>query len=240
MSCIVDDVSRERCFEAVGAARVMAGWEDEVEVWTAQGGPRFCTSSCFELLASCSRKVSPSMAFLLPLPPLMTLFKLPYADWLLFLLLSALPSCANLSLELLASGTAISVLSAAVHPWLILFNRPRPTSAPVLAAQPGPVPVISPCGGRCESYSSARLILLLAQISAIASIASLISGSTARRIAEKEKSSAEGSCSLLPARPADRAEVWLFPFIAKERGVLNPDPAREVCREPEYVRTTTG
>jgi hypothetical protein len=71
-------------------------------------------------------------------------------------------------------------------------------------------------------------------------MASLISGSTARRIAEKEKSSTEGSCSLLPARPADRAEVCVFPFIAKERGVLKPEPAREVCREPEYVRTTTG
>lgn len=240
LSCIAHDVSSERYFEAVGAARVMAGWEDDPEAWTAQGGPRFCVSACFELLPSCSRKVSPSIAFLLPLPPLMTLFKLPYADWLRFLLLSAFPSCASLSLELLASGTAISVLSAADHPWLILFRRPRPTSAPVLTAQPGPVPVISPCGGRCESYSSARLILLFAQISAMASMASRISGSTARRMAEKEKSSAEGSCSLLPARPAVSAEVGMFPLTANERGVLKPEPGREVCREPEYVRTTTG
>jgi hypothetical protein len=56
--------------------------------------------------------VSPSIAFLFPLPPLMTLFKLPYADWLLFLLLVTC-SCASLSLLLLASGTAISVFSAA-------------------------------------------------------------------------------------------------------------------------------
>jgi hypothetical protein len=59
-------------------------------------------------------------------------------------------------------------------------------------------------------------------------------------MAEKENSSAEGSCSLLPARPADRAEVCMCPFIANDRGVLKPDPGREVCRDPEYVRTTTG
>ena len=211
----------------------MAGCEDEVEAWTAQAGAWFWASACLELVASCSRKVSPSMAFLFPLPPLITLFKLPYADWLRFLLLSALPSCANRSLELLASGTDMSVLSAAVHAWLILFKRPRPAKAPVLAAQPGPDPVISPCGGRCDSYSSARLILLFAQISAIASMASLISGSTARRIAEKEKSSAEGSCSLLPARPADRAEACVLPLMGKERGVLKPEPGREVWREAE-------
>jgi hypothetical protein len=74
----------------------------------------------------------------------------------------------------------------------------------------------------------------------MASIASRISGSTARRMAEKEKSSAEGSCSLLPARPADSAEVCMCPLIANDRGVLKPDPGREVCRDPEYVRTTTG
>jgi len=59
---------------------VIAGCEDEVDAWTAQAGAEFWTSTCFELPASWSRKVSPSMAFLLPLPPLMTLFKLPYAD----------------------------------------------------------------------------------------------------------------------------------------------------------------
>lgn len=31
MSCIADEVSRERCFDAVGAATVMAGCEEEVE-----------------------------------------------------------------------------------------------------------------------------------------------------------------------------------------------------------------
>jgi hypothetical protein len=78
--CIADDVSRERCFEAVGAAMVMAGREDDVEAWTAQAGPVSWASGCFALPASCSRNVSPSMAFLLPLPPLITLFRLPYAD----------------------------------------------------------------------------------------------------------------------------------------------------------------
>ena len=59
-------------------------------------------------------------------------------------------------------------------------------------------------------------------------------------MAEKEKSSAEGSCSLLPARPADRADACVCPFMANERGVLKPEPERDACREPEYVRTTTG
>jgi hypothetical protein len=59
-------------------------------------------------------------------------------------------------------------------------------------------------------------------------------------MAEKEKSSAEGNCSLLPARPADSAEAVAWPFMAKDRGVLKPEPGREVWREPEYVRTTTG
>jgi hypothetical protein len=50
----------------------------------------------------------------------MTLFKLPYADWLRFFEVPAvtlpLLSPASLSLELLASGTAVSVFSAADHP----------------------------------------------------------------------------------------------------------------------------
>jgi hypothetical protein len=71
-------------------------------------------------------------------------------------------------------------------------------------------------------------------------MASLISGSTARRIAENEKSSMAGSCSFWRDNPADRAEAFDWPFIAKERGVLKPEPGREVCRDPEYVRTTTG
>lgn len=150
------------------------------------------------------------------------------------MLLPTLLSCANLSLELLASGTAMSVLSAADHPWLTRARRPLPAKAPVLATQPGPVLVISPCGGRWASYSSARLIRLRAQISAMASMASLISGSTARSIAEKEKSSGEGSCSLLLARALDKAEALLgYPFMANERGVLKPDPGRDVWRDPE-------
>jgi hypothetical protein len=70
------DVSSESCFEAVGdATRVMAGWfDDDDEAGTAHAGPRGLVP------ASRSRNVSPSMAFLLPLPPLMTLFRLPYAD----------------------------------------------------------------------------------------------------------------------------------------------------------------
>ena len=59
-------------------------------------------------------------------------------------------------------------------------------------------------------------------------------------MAENEKSSAEGNCSLLPARPADRAEAVECPFIANDRGVLNPEPGREAWRDAEYVRTTTG
>lgn len=31
-----------------------------------------------------------------------------------------------------------------------------------------------------------------------------------------------------------------MPFIAKDRGVLKPEPGLDVCRDPEYVRTTTG
>lgn len=100
--------------------------------------------------------------------------------------------------------------------------------------------MISPCGGRCESYSSARLIRLRAQISAMASMASRISGSTARNMAEKEKSSAEGSCSPLAARPADKPEACGCLLMAKDRGVLTPEPGREAWREAEYVRTTTG
>jgi hypothetical protein len=59
-------------------------------------------------------------------------------------------------------------------------------------------------------------------------------------MAEKENSSAAGSCSLLPARPADRAEVCMCPFMANDRGALKPEPGLEVWRDPEYVRTTTG
>jgi hypothetical protein len=173
----------------------------------------------------------------------MTLFKLPYAERLLFfefVVMLPLLSPANLSLELLASGTAINVLSAADHPCPTLDIRPRPTKAPI------PVPhvsVISPCGGRCASYSSARLNLLLAQISAIASMASRISGSTARRIAENEKSSTDGSAPLLPARLVDKADGFCIvcPFVlGNRRGVLRPEDGLELWREPEYVRTTTG
>jgi hypothetical protein len=59
-------------------------------------------------------------------------------------------------------------------------------------------------------------------------------------MAENEKSSVEGNRSLLFARPADSADACTCPFIAKDRGVLKPDPGRDVWREPEYVRTITG
>lgn len=106
-----DGDSTERCFEAVGdVTRVMAGWfEDDEDAGTAQAGPDGFVLSVSEF---CSRNVSPSIAFLLPLPPLITLLRLPYADWLRFLLLLTF-SCASLSLLLLASGTAISVFSVA-------------------------------------------------------------------------------------------------------------------------------
>jgi hypothetical protein len=215
MFVMVEEVSSDSCFDACGdVTMVMAGWFGD-EALTDQAGP----SGCFDVRASSFVSAS-STTFLLPLPPLMTLFKLPYADWPRSLLLPAvlpLASPANLSLELLASGTAVSVFSAVDHAGLIRGTRPLPTKEPMPAAHPGPVLVISPCGGRCASYSSARLILLLAHISAMASMASRISGSTARRIAEKENSSIEGSRSLLPARPADRAEglclPWPFMFV---------------------------
>jgi hypothetical protein len=121
----------------------------------------------------------------------------------------------------------MSVLSAAVQPWLIRDKRPRPAKAPVLATQVGPALVISPCGGRCASYSSARLILLLAHISAMASMAPRISGSTARRIAEKENSSADGISVVLPAILTERLEAFEGPPMAKERGVFSPEPGRE-------------
>lgn len=44
----------------------------------------------------------------------------------------------------------------------------------------------------------------------------------------------------MPARLAERAEALVCAFMAKDRGVLNPEPGRELCLEPEYVRTTTG
>jgi hypothetical protein len=196
---------------------VIAGW------FTAQAGPRGACSIFW--------KVSTSTPFLFPLPPLMTLFKLPYAERLLFFdsaVMLPLLSPANLSLELLASGTAISVLSAADHPCPTLEIRPRPTKAPI------PVPhvsMISPCGGRCASYSSARLSLLRAQISAIASMASRISGSTARRMAENEKSSTEGSPPLFPARLVDKADGFCIvcPFmLGNRRGVLRPEDGLEL------------
>lgn len=62
-------------------------------------------------------------------------------------------------------------------------------------------------------------------------------------MAENEKSSTDGSLSLLPARPADRAEGFceVFPFmLGNRRGVFGPEDGRELWREPEYVRTTTG
>jgi hypothetical protein len=52
-------------------------------------------------------------------------------------------------------------------------------------------------------------------------------------MAEKEKSSAEGNCSLRPARPADRLDACWCPFIAKDLGVLKPEPGREAWREAE-------
>jgi len=53
-------------------------------------------------------------------------------------------------------------------------------------------------------------------------------------MAEKEKSSAEGNCSLLPAaRPADRFEACGRPLMASDRGVLKPEPGLDVCRDPE-------
>jgi len=64
-------VWRERCFDAVGdVTRVIAGCSEEDEdADTAHAGP-----------AGFERNVSPSIAFRFPLPLLMTLFRLPYAD----------------------------------------------------------------------------------------------------------------------------------------------------------------
>lgn len=67
----------DNCFDVVGdATSVMAGWSvEDVEACTVHAGPLDA-----EPVVSCSRNVSPSMAFRFPLPPLITLFKLPYAD----------------------------------------------------------------------------------------------------------------------------------------------------------------
>jgi hypothetical protein len=70
----------------------------------------------------------------------------------------------------------------------------------------------------------------------MASMASLISGSTARSIAENENSSAPGSLSLLPAKLADRAEGFCeaLPFMLEnKRGELRPEEGREWWRGPE-------
>jgi hypothetical protein len=79
----------------------------------------------------------------------------------------------------------------------------------------------------------------------MASMASRISGSTARRIAEKEYSSTFGSRSPLPAaKLADKAEAFgvEYPFmlLGNILGELTPEFGRELCLGPEYVRTTTG
>ena len=92
---------------------------------------------------------------------------------------------------------------------------------------------ISPCGGRWAEYSSARLSLLRAQISAIASRAPWISGSTARRIPSKQKASTGGRVAALFMFSArlrtNGSDVWTW-------------MAELVWRdcEPEYVLTRTG
>lgn len=68
------------CLEGIGdVTSVIAGCEeDDAEALTAHAGPCLaCIPPRDELAASRSRNVSPSSAFLLPLLPLMTLFKLP-------------------------------------------------------------------------------------------------------------------------------------------------------------------
>lgn len=54
----------------------MAGWSGE-EALTAQAGP--CSFGSFGCVEGPASALS-SAAFRFPLPPLMTLFKLPYAD----------------------------------------------------------------------------------------------------------------------------------------------------------------
>jgi hypothetical protein len=86
---------------------------------------------------------------------------------------------------------------------------------------------ISPWGGRCDPYSSARLNLLRAYISAMPSMASLMSGSIALRIPSNEKASTEGRFVAAvidcPAPPVDGlAEA------GRDLSIL------------EYVRTSTG
>jgi len=75
-----DVVSRLSCLEVVGEVTiVIAGCEDDdAEVLTTQAGPCLsCVPTRDEVAASRSRNVSPSSACLLPLLPLITLFRLP-------------------------------------------------------------------------------------------------------------------------------------------------------------------
>jgi len=67
--------------------------------------------------------------------------------------------------------------------------------------------VISPVGGRCAPWASAKLMRERAQMAAMASSASWISGSTARRIPSNEKSATGGSRTSGAVAGAARADV---------------------------------
>ena len=88
----------------------------------------------------------------------------------------------------LASGTLVSALRMFILPYCCRTGVGSVATA-----------VISPTGGRCEPYSSARLMWFFAHISAIPSIADCRSSlSAARNISAKEKAAIGGSTWLRP------------------------------------------
>ncbi|GAB7329149.1 hypothetical protein MBLNU13_g00975t1 [Cladosporium sp. NU13] len=88
----------------------------------------------------------------------------------------------------LASGTLVSALRMFILPYCCRTGVESVDTA-----------VISPTGGRCEPYSSAKLMWFFAHISAMPSIADCKSSlSAARKISAKEKAAMGGRTWLRP------------------------------------------
>jgi len=106
----------------------------------------------------------------------------------------------SLLLLLEASCTTLNALSARPA---VLIRSPCLPLIDRFAIPPGVV--ISPRGGICAPYSSARLYLDFAQISEMASRASWMSDDTARRTCEKANSETGGKEALGLPIDCDRA-----------------------------------
>jgi len=165
----------------------------------AVAGQSACSTLCVDEVTSlrhCVMAVIPPTEIDRPiLPILMTRIASTLTSCLglnpniLFLLLFVLPS---LPLEL-ASGTLVSALRG--------FGRSSGFLVGITATVPATPVVISPTGGRCDAYSSARLIRFFAHISAIPSMAAWKSGpSAARRMSAKSKAEMGGRARACPLR----------------------------------------